>query len=328
MRELSQFIRSCLLPATPRALLNISPCNHGYLVAQLYEDNPGALSRDYALLQPSHQTTTEDQAAAAPSALEETAPADSKQLQDQGSSTAAPAEDTHETVAAEARDAYEVGEGSVAASKPAPTAVESHLSRLDEGTQSVGAAPQPSGDTTGRDASAPTSDELPIRRLHFASDRPDAASRTSSASTSVQQAPATGSGGSGAGEESSSIEHSPHADASAAAKPQQRGRRLWGVWSLFRRGRHADGERTAPSGVAGSTETNALLQPIDSSATASAAQLPAGTSSEVAHAKEAIGSGRNMLPGTDQPGTAIVHSAEPAAGWLPKLPVSNAATNV
>ena len=300
----------------------------GCRAAQLYEDNPDALSRDYALLLPSDQTAPADHASSQLSAAELPASADSEKPQGQGSSKAAPAEQTYETlVAAEPWD-MQVGEGSIAASEPASTALESHLSRLEEGAQSAGPAPQLSADTKERDASASISNELPIRRLHFSSNDPDAADATSSASTSLQQAPVAATGASGVDEESSAVEHDPHTDASATAKPRQRGRRLWGVWSLLRRSRHADDGRTAHSDAAGSASPDVVQQPNDSSAKASAAQLPAGTSSEVAHATEAISSGGYTPSGVDQPGTVIVHAAEPAVGWPPEMPVSDAATNI
>ncbi len=301
----------------------------GCRAAQLYEDNPGALNRDYALLLPSDQTTTADHASAQLSAAEVLAPADSEKLQGHGSSSAAPAEQTFATlVAAEPRDT-QVGEVSIAASEAASTAVETHLSRLEKNAQSFDAAPQPSADTTERNVSAPTTNELPIRRLRFSREHPDAAGRTSSVTAHIQQAPSVATGGSRADEESSSMEHGPHAaDASIAAKPQQRGRRLWGVWSLLRRGKHADREPPALSDAAGSESTDAVLRPEDSSAVASASQLPTGMSSEVAHAEETSRSGRITPAGVDQPGTVIVHAAEPAVGWPPEMPVSDAAMNV
>ena len=290
---------------------------------QLYEDNPGALSRDYALLQLNYEASAGDHAPATLSGPEAPAPADSIQAQDQGSGNAAPVEHPHNTAAAAgAPDARNISEGSIAASEAASMAVNSHLIQHREDEQSVSAAPRPSASTTARDASASASDELPIRRLQFSSVDPDAASLTSTASTSLQQASATAAGGLGADMESTINEDDAHVDGVAAKPPQQRGRRLWGVWSLLRRGKHADGERTAPHGVAGSADVNAGVQPEHSSGTASVAQLPVDTAAQVATADGPCRSGHEPLPASDQPGTTIVHAMQPAAGWLPERPVS------
>ena len=289
---------------------------------QLYEDNPGALSRDYALLQPDSQLDAGEHAPEELSAQEAPVSADSRKPRDQGSSNAAPAEHTHDTAAArDERRPHRAGEGSIA--EAVPTAVDSHLSRLKQGMQLVSAALQPSVEPTTSDVSAPPANELPVRRLYFPNADPAAAGRHSSASISLQQAPTAATGGSEATEESTSGRHDARVDGSVAVKPQQRSRRLWGVWSLLRRGKHADEGCTAPSDVAGSANTDAVLQPVNSSATALAAHLSAEPPCEVTTANRTSSSGHELLAA--EPVTTIIHEAETGAGWLPEMLVRPAA---
>lgn len=215
---------------------------------QLYEDNPEALSRDFSLLQASGQISAGANQATAFCAEDLSVPANGERMQHQPSLTGEPLERAAKAEAgADAKPAHEPEAGSATASEATSPAVAAELSHVSSSVHSL--APSPLLSCSAASAPASDSDQLPVRRLHFSSVESDAASRRSGAATVANQEPAPVSGEFIVHDVSSSSQHDPPPTGSAAAKPQKRGRRLWGVWSLLRRGKHADGEQTAPGVV-------------------------------------------------------------------------------
>ena len=204
-------------------------------LSQLYEDNPGALVRDCELLQPYNQVNdgATPRATVAPTPREDIKASGAHQGGQFSGSTGPLELDSASSAALTSAPAVDSLREASLTSLEAPAtrlAVSAHASDTEPAVQ-TGA---PHGDDSAPDA-------LPIRRLQFASLNSDAVGGALAADQ--QHSPVAGQGGDAAGR-SLTQRHAAQQTGRQADKPK--GRRLWGVWSLLRRGKHAEDEQAPP----------------------------------------------------------------------------------